>query len=120
MINSYDDAKTQANLQKLSALKFTASKPLKDLYDFQGKIEVPDGQTIKLDLRNFLHSGSILHNSNKVDAMVVYSGYQTKLAMNLGTPRLKKSRGRATLDLFVMFYFVVTVILTAIMFVKGV
>ena len=49
-----------------------------------------DGKKPKeLKLVNFLHRGSILKNSVKVDAVVVYTGVESKLAMNVQKPRIK-------------------------------
>ena len=74
----------------MAHIKVSASAPSKDLYDFEGKIEMGDGKkSYKLDMRNFLHKGSKLHNSVKVDLLVVFTGVHSKLVLNMGKPRLK-------------------------------
>ena len=77
----------------LEKMKITASKPERDLYKFDGNIDLGDGKKNKeLKLVNFLHRGSILKNSVKIDAVVVYTGHDSKLAMNVQKPRTKKPR----------------------------
>lgn len=77
----------------LDKIKITASKPEKDLYSFDGSIDLQDGKKPKeLKLINFLHRGSILKNSVKVDAVVLYTGVESKLAMNFQKPRTKHSQ----------------------------
>lgn len=46
-------------------------------------------ETISLDIKQFLHRGAVLKNSDRILAMVIYTGNQTKLAMNLTKYRYK-------------------------------
>ena len=46
-------------LKFLDGVKVTASAPMKDLYQFEGKIEIPGGKKVQeLKMVNFLHRGS--------------------------------------------------------------
>ena len=89
------------------------------MYDFEGKIEM-NGKQYKLDMKNFLQKGSKLHNSVKVDLLVIYTGIHTKLVMNMGAPRLKKSRGKKLLELMAIIYFFISVGLAIFLLVMGV
>ena len=58
--------------------------PAKDLYVFKGKLDanIEDSApkvSYDLDMNQFLHSGAILENSEKVLAMVIHTGTDTKL-----------------------------------------
>lgn len=65
----------------LKSIKISACSPDADLYNFRGDLE-SDSAKLELDLKQFLHRGTILKNSKFVDAMVVYTGAETKLVMN--------------------------------------
>lgn len=93
----------------------TASPPVKDLYKFEGTIDMPNGKKPQeLKLVNFLHRGSILKNSIKIDAMVVYTGHASKLALNVSTPRTKRTRAKAVFDVLVVLYVLITIASMAI------
>lgn len=63
-----------------------------DLYKFEGKISMGTEVTgQELDLKQFLHRGTILKNSHYVDALVIYTGENTKVIMNQGRYRFKIS-----------------------------
>ena len=60
---------------------------MKDMYTYEGRITVNDGHdsnTYPLDMNQFLHRGSYLENSGHVYALVVHTGLESKLIMNLG------------------------------------
>lgn len=61
--------------------------PHKDIYKFQGKITLRDEDKLKefdIDLEQFLPMGAILCNSATVQALIVYTANETKLALNEG------------------------------------
>ena len=93
-----------ANLDSLIGPKADTSKiklsvncivPQKELYYFEGRLKavLPDDPEFKqnLDLNQFLHRGSFIENSGHVIAMVVYTGTDTKLILNLGQYIFKMS-----------------------------
>lgn len=45
-----------------------------------------------MDLKQFLHRGTIVVNSNYIDAVVLYTGKDTKIVMNQGAYRFKQSQ----------------------------
>ena len=70
-------------VKSLQSLKVTAGDPDADLYNFVGTLESQNA-TLDLDLKQFLHRGTILKNSRSVDAVVIYTGVETRLVMNQG------------------------------------
>ena len=62
--------------------------PVKELYYFEGRLRAkfPDQPEFRQDLslNQFLHRGSYIENSGHVIAMVVYTGVDSKLILNLG------------------------------------
>ena len=76
-------------------------EPLKDLYTFEGQVKIQRQDqsqdnggmmdNVKIDINQFLHSGAVLKNSQRVLCMVVQTGPQTKLSMNLTKYRIKQS-----------------------------
>jgi magnesium-transporting ATPase (P-type) len=50
-----------------------------------------DGASDELDLKQFIPRGAMIKNSSEVTAMIVYTGTETKLAMNEGKYRSKIS-----------------------------
>lgn len=76
-------------------LEVTCIPPIKELYYFEGRLKacLPEEPEFKmnLDLNQFLHRGSYIENSGSVIAMVVYTGTESKLIMNLGRYVFKMS-----------------------------
>ena len=76
-------------------LSMNCIAPTKELYYFEGRLKacLPDQPDFKmnLDLNQFLHRGSFVENSGHVVAMVVYTGTESKLIMNLGKYVFKMS-----------------------------
>lgn len=60
-----------------------------DMYNYEGRIAVckndeSEDEWFPLDLNQFLHRGCFVENSNYVIGLVVHTGEQSKLIMNLG------------------------------------
>lgn len=107
---------TKKNASK-SVLKLSAIKPIKELYSWQGKIEVEiDGEETshKVDNNSFLHRGSFLENSGSVVGLVVYTGTETKLMMNLGKYKFKQSQFEKVLNGILCFNLACAIILAII------
>ena len=72
------------------------SKPCSDLNAFQGamKLQVKEGreELVPLTCDNLLLRGSILRNTSFAIGIVVYTGKDTKLALNTGHTPMKRSR----------------------------
>ena len=73
--------------QSKTNLSVACIEPTKELYYFEGRLKacLPDEPEFKmnLDLNQFLHRGSYIENSGHVIALVVYTGTESKLIMNL-------------------------------------
>lgn len=86
----------------------------KDMYSYEGKLFCHDGtleQGYQLDLNQFLHRGCYVENSGHCFGLVVHTGSESKLIMNLGQYRFKKSRFEMVLN-----YVLVANLLLAIVF----
>lgn len=72
-----------------------ATKPILDIYDFTGvyKINMEKGEqkSESLKLENALWANTVLA-SGKIAGMVIYTGRETRMAMNSRQPRTKFGR----------------------------
>lgn len=68
-------------------------------YDVEAKNEK---LKFNLDLLNFLHRGATIKNSGKVFVMVLYTGKESKIMMNNGKYKFKKSGVEKKLNLLVL------------------
>ena len=66
-------------------------EPLADLYAFSARVKHGD-QFIEADMKQFLHRGATLSNSDKVRGIVVHTASDCKLIMNQGKYRFKQSK----------------------------
>lgn len=77
------EIKFQNKLTKLRGLKVHAEAPSADLDHFSGNISLLGGGVHKdMDIRHFLLKGSVMKHSGMVDAMVIFTGEDTKIQMN--------------------------------------
>lgn len=63
-------------------LKYTFERPNPYLYNFTGKLELPDGTSVPLDNNSFILRGCILRNTKFVYGVVTYNGQETKVMLN--------------------------------------
>ena len=94
--------------KKPSKAPFAIEAPpaCKDMYTYDGRMTIEDGVTSEyypIDLNQFLHRGSFLENSDFVQALVVHTGPESKLIMNLGQYRFKRSRFETVLNYILVF-----------------
>lgn len=79
---------------------------MKELYTYTGRMihHMEDGSSKKysLDLNQFLHRGSFIENSEYVLAVVVHTGSESKLIMNLGGYQFKRSRFEKVLNVLLV------------------
>jgi phospholipid-transporting ATPase len=70
--------------QEISALnlEFQYEKPNPYLYNFAGKITLPDGSVIPLDNSNFVLRGCSLRNTDFIYGLVSYNGHESKIMLN--------------------------------------
>lgn len=92
----------------------------KELYTFEGKIDMKDenGEQIEasdLTLQQFLHKGAIIKNSERILALVTYTGVQSKLILNLGSYHFKMSRLEKKLNYVLVFNVLVMFLLATVL-----
>ena len=78
-----EERTTQIKLTKLRGLKVYAEAPSPDMEHFRGNVSVL-GSGVHKDIngKNFLPKGSFMVNSTRVEAMVVFTGENTKMQIN--------------------------------------
>lgn len=82
--------KKTSNLIGSSNVNIKFNQPEKDIYKFVG--EIKDGNnTNELELKQFIPRGSVLKYSQETQAVVVYTGVETKLVLNQGKYSTKVS-----------------------------
>jgi hypothetical protein len=56
------------------------------LYSFKGKVQIQhekiENDAYDIELKQFLHSGTIIRNSGSILALVLYCGKMTKIMLN--------------------------------------
>ena len=106
-------AEACATAEKLVAcsVEFVTEDPNQDLSTFTGKVIVDD-KTSPLTVDNIIYRGSVLRNISQVTAMVVYSGEECKIRMNVsgnGYARIKAPHLQSVLNRIVVLVVVIVV-----------
>lgn len=71
-------------------IRFTVEDPNIDLYKFEGNVTVNE-EKLPITNNEILYRGSILRNTERIYAMVIYTGQECKIRMNANkNPRIKK------------------------------
>lgn len=86
---------------KAPALTVKTMRPIKDLYTYNGRLSFDvEGQqfTENIDMNTFLHRDSFLENSTSVIALVIHTGMDSKIMMNMGAYKFKQSRFEKVLN----------------------
>ncbi|CDW80053.1 probable phospholipid-transporting atpase ih [Stylonychia lemnae] len=96
------------------------NQPSRALYEFDGTIETNEiGQESKisknLDFKQFIHAGSTIKNSNKILAIIIYTGNQTKLFLNQGSYHYKQSLIEKQLNIILFINLFIILGVSAIM-----
>ena len=118
---STSTAKTAMGEMVEPKIKFRVIKPIKDLYTFQGKAIINSDQegvqseVVQIDIMQFLHRGAVLRNSDRVLAIVVNTGVETKLAMNLTKYRLKQSTLEYEVNMTLLMNFILMIGMSGIL-----
>jgi len=84
---------TQSKLKDLpkEEVVYECPGPTKDLYHFDAHVKDKEGVQYPVDLRSFIPLGSTVMNSKYVYALIMYTGCDTKMAMNQGKYQFKIS-----------------------------
>lgn len=76
--------------------------PSADLYYFDGRVKYGD-EVFDSDLKQYLHRGAHIKNSGHLNAMVIYTGTETKLVKNQGRYQFKQSHMEKSINYFMGF-----------------
>jgi phospholipid-transporting ATPase len=110
----------------LQTLTVHASKPNTSLYDFAASFSVSsededahhslvppnNGMDIPLDSKNLVLRGSVLRNTAEMYALVVYTGKDTKVALNMRDPPSKLGQIEIMMNHVVIVLFIALLLLT--------
>ena len=100
-----------SGLEELLNLSATVSvsEPSPSLFDFEGSIslDASPGIAHALSLDNLLLRGSRVKNTDWVFALVLYTGDDTKLVLNLRPPPSKRSHVELRLNAYLVWIFVI-------------
>ena len=101
MADNFEKLFDPANTATKPSMHVKTRKPIKDLYSYKGQLHFElDGESkiVNVDLNSFLHRGSFLENSGSVIALVIHTGTDTKMMMNMGKYKFKQSRFEKVLN----------------------
>lgn len=85
-------------IERKHSIRFTVEDPNLDLYKFDGNVTV-DGEKLPLTNNEILYRGSVLRNTQRVYAMVIYTGQECKIRMNANkNPRIKRPALQAVVN----------------------
>lgn len=110
-----------------AGISVITDKPLKELYHFKGQLMIDDTSSSAtmggkngpisylLDLKNFIHRGCMVKHSGKVYALIIATGKETKIMLNQGRYKLKKSRMEFSLNILVICNIFLLLCLDALM-----
>ncbi|PXF46192.1 Phospholipid-transporting ATPase IA [Gracilariopsis chorda] len=91
--------------------KVRAQQPATALYDFDASILLSGHEPAPLSASNLLLRGSILRNTSYVYGLAVYTGFDTKVALNMRNPPSKMGNVEKKLNWIVLILFVILAIL---------
>ena len=109
------------NLSELDLIKCDAklecAPPSKFIYNFEGSLNLKNGQKEPLNLENTMWASTVLA-SQKIIGIVIYTGLETRARMNSYTPKLKigvldEELNRTNVYLF-CFMFILSFIITSL------
>jgi magnesium-transporting ATPase (P-type) len=101
-----EEKTTQIKLTKLRGLKVYAEAPSADMEHFRGNVSVlGSGVHKELNGKNFLPKGSFMVNSTRVEAMVVFTGENSKMQINQEAHKWKQSQLDRSINYITLFNF---------------
>jgi phospholipid-translocating ATPase len=105
---------TVEDISQQGSLHFTVEDPNIDLYKFEGNVTV-GGNMYPLTNNEIVYRGSILRNTERVYAMVIYTGEECKIRMNANkNPRIKRPALQSQVNLVVMIIVTIVLILAIV------
>ncbi|XP_028397580.1 probable phospholipid-transporting ATPase IF isoform X2 [Dendronephthya gigantea] len=107
------DYQTSEKLYQLPA-RIECEHPMPDLYKFQGRMIFDDGETKSLGPTQVLLRGARLKNTSHVFGVAVYTGMDTKMALNQRQNPHKYSSVERKMNTFLILFLVVLLVLCII------
>lgn len=104
------DVARPADLLALNG-KVRAQAPATALHDFEASMSLNNEDAAPLDASNLMLRGCILRNTDYVYGVVVYTGFDTKVALNMRHPPSKMGEIERKLNQVVIFLFFVLFVL---------
>ncbi len=106
-VNSVDELRA-------SSAVIRAQQPSPILHEFDGKMASGNEDFTPLDSSNLLLRGSILRNTDYIYGVAMYTGYDTKVALNMRNPPSKMGDIEKKLNWVVLLLFIFLVIIVII------
>ena len=94
-------------------LRIECPEPVADLYAFNARVTYGD-EVFEIDMKQFMHRGATVCNSERVTALVVHTSSDCKLIMNQGRYRFKQSNLNKGINALMAFNIVVILVIAAI------
>lgn len=104
------DVTSPMHLRSLTG-RIRAQKPTTALHEFEASMTLSAQTAAPLDASNLLLRGSILRNTDYIYGVAVYTGFDTKVALNMRHPPSKMGSIERKLNWVVVFLFVVLALL---------
>ncbi|KAL1969264.1 hypothetical protein VTN77DRAFT_9456 [Rasamsonia byssochlamydoides] len=93
---------TAEDICQQNSIRFTVEDPNIDLYKFEGNVTV-GGDMLPLTNNQIVYRGSVLRNTERAFAMVIYTGEECKIRMNANkNPRIKRPALQSEVNYVVM------------------
>lgn len=94
-----------------ASARIRAQPPSTALYDFEASMTLEGEAAAPLDASNLLLRGSILRNTDYIYGVAVYTGFDTKVALNMRNPPSKMGSIERKLNWVVLAMFIILMLL---------
>ena len=98
---------------KRARLSAHCHQPIADLYRFNARVEYGN-DSLDADLKQFMHRGASLQNSEKICGLVVHTSTDCKLIMNQGKYGFKQSKLYKGINALMVFNIVLILCIAAV------
>ncbi|KAL4705339.1 hypothetical protein ACJJTC_006825 [Scirpophaga incertulas] len=91
-------------------MRIEIPNPIPDLYTFYGRLDIPDLDSIVLSTDNIMLRGSRVKNTEWAIGCAIYTGEETKLALNSKYAGNKFSSCELATNMFLLFFIILLII----------
>lgn len=95
--------------------KINCNRPTPNLHDFNGSITLSNKYSFSLEVKQFLHKGTILKNTKWAIGVVVYTGGESKIVLNSQKGAPKQSHLEALINKLIGLIFLFQITLCTIL-----